>query len=129
MLHPDINNKKQMKDNTYNLIYEIFGYKVTHTTLYKEIGELSNTYKYENILDYLEENKSYLKSAMNKRFVNEYAKIRYFTAILKNSLVDFQRNVPEIKTLFEADIPKSNYKQRKRKKTIAEYEAEAGEEL
>ena len=35
-----IHKAQQIKDDTYNLIYEIFGRKITNTILYKEINEL-----------------------------------------------------------------------------------------
>ena len=37
-----IHKAQQIKDDTYNLIYEIFGRKITNTILYKEINELSD---------------------------------------------------------------------------------------
>ena len=42
-----INKAQQIKEDTYNLIYEIFGRKITNTILYKEINELSSVYSFE----------------------------------------------------------------------------------
>ena len=85
-----IHKTQQIKDDTFNLIYDIFGRKVTNTILYKEINELSTIYSYEKIDSYLNENKNYLTNLMqNKSFQSEYAQIRYFAAILKNNLADF----------------------------------------
>ena len=44
-----IHKAQQIKDDTYNLIYEIFGRKITNTILYKEINELSDIYSFEKI--------------------------------------------------------------------------------
>ena len=71
------------KDDVYIEIDNIFNRKVTHTVLFKEIYELSQTYTYKTILLYLQQNKEYLINVLSKNFVSEYAQIRYFTAILK----------------------------------------------
>ena len=44
-----IHKAQQVKDDTFNLVYDIFGRKVTNTILYKEINELSTIYEYEKI--------------------------------------------------------------------------------
>ena len=50
---------------------------------------------------------------MGKDFSSEYAKIRYFSAILKNSLTDYK---PKVKVEIDWQKPvetyKSNYKQK-----------------
>lgn len=122
-------SKKEIKDNTYNLIYDIFERKVTNTILFKEVGELSDIYTYEKIFAYLKENKVYLCGVMKKGFSSEYAQIRYFTAILKNSLADFQykKEVP-IKNI-EQDMPEYKFKRKGKRKPLLEYEEEVGDEL
>lgn len=122
-------SKKEIKDDTYKLIYDIFDRKVTNTILFKEIGELSNVYTYEKILAYLRENEMYLCNVMKKEFSSEYAQIRYFTAILKNSLTDFkyQREIP--KKNIETDIPECKFKRKCNRKPLTEYEEEVGDEL
>ena len=121
--------KQEIKDNTYNLIYDIFGRKITNTILFKEVGELSSIYTYEKIFAYLTENKNYLSRVMEKDFTSEYAQIRYFTAILKNSLSDFtyvkEQKIKEI----EIDIPNGKFNRKRKKKSLAEYEEEVGDEL
>ena len=65
----------------------------------------------------------------NKSFQSEYAQIRYFAAILKNSLSDFKYEKKEkINKEVEIDMPSCNFKRRLAKKTLAEYEQEVGEE-
>ena len=115
-----------IKNNTYSVIYEIFGRRVTNTILFKEIGELDKIYTYKTILSYLNDNKTYLESVMSKDFSSEYAKIRYFTAILKNNLSDYkeEKKIPDKQ--ISIDIPKDNYKPRNRKKSLVEFEEEIG---
>ena len=126
-----IHKTQQIKDDTFNLIYDIFGRKVTNTILYKEINELSTIYSYEKIDSYLNENKNYLTNLMqNKSFQSEYAQIRYFAAILKNNLADFHYEKKEkINKEVEIDIPLCNFMRRPNKKTIKEYEQEVGDEV
>jgi hypothetical protein len=120
---------QQIKDKTYDVIYDIFGYKVTNTILYKEIHELSLVYAYEKIYAYLSDNIAYLKKVIqNKEFQSEYAQIRYFAAILKNNLADFhyEEKTPVIKEV-DIDMSSCNYKRKTKRKTLAEYEQEVGD--
>lgn len=121
--------KRESKNNTYNIIYVIFERKVTNTVLYKEINGLAEVYTYEKIYAYLKENKTYLGNAMKKNFQSEYAQIRYFAAILKNSLADFKyenKTTKEPKRIY-VDMPDYKFSRRKPKKTLEEYEKEAGD--
>jgi YHS domain-containing protein len=129
-----LNYKQDLKnkDDVYMEIDNIFNKKITNTVLFKEVGELSKIYTYETILLYLQQNEQYLINVLNKSFVSEYAQIRYFTAILKNSLSDFERlqketRKIEIKKIVEIDtqnIYNNNYKPQQRKKTLAKIELE-----
>lgn len=120
-------NKKLYKENAYHEIYEIFGYKVTHTSLYKEINEIASIHTYEKLSQYLLDRNSDLVKAMSKDFTSEYGKIRYFSTILKNSLKDFIMESKEIDKKRIIDIAKDTYVPRKRKKTLLEFEEEVGE--
>ena len=62
-----IHKTQQVKDDTFNLVHDIFGRKVTNTILYKEINELSIIYEYEKIGAYLNENKNYLTNLMQNK--------------------------------------------------------------
>lgn len=120
--------KKKSKDDTYNLIYDIFERKITNTILFKEIGELASIYTYEKILAYLQEHETYLQGVMKKGYSSEYAQIRYFTAILKNSLTDFQYQKDlEPQKLF-VDIPDNKFNRTKRRVPLIEYEERVGDE-
>ena len=88
---------KEDKDKVYRLICDLFGYAIQNTQLFAE-WRLWNKLKSDEIIHkYLVENKQYLQQICNKPFEGEYQKIRYFSAVLKNSLRDFKPRVVEIK--------------------------------
>lgn len=122
---------QKIKNDTYDLIFEIFGRKVTNTILYKEVNELSSVYLYEKIKAYLEQNMTYLSNLMqNKSFQSEYAQIRYFTAILKNNLTDFKYEKKErINIKVDIDMPEYVFKRKSDRKPLIEFEEEVGEEV
>jgi hypothetical protein len=126
--YDEIQRKKQSKDNTFLCINDIFGYKVTSTVLFKEINGLHDTYTYEKIFAYLQDNQQYLQQVMEKDFASEYAKIRYFSAILKNNLVDFKIKEPEFIRTMDVDMPSNRYKRKKQRKALSEIETEVGED-
>ena len=88
--------EKDDKDKVYYLICDILGEKeVLNTALWKEKTIWNKAFSDEFIAKYLEENKSYLTSAVSKLDGTEFAKIRYVSAVLKNSLRDFKPKVEE----------------------------------
>lgn len=118
--------EKTIRENTYKKIFECFGREITNTILFKEINELQRIYGFKKILAYLDENLQFLTDIMSKRdFVSEYAKIRYFTAILKNNLGDFIFS-EQIKKdrVIEQDMPEIKFKPRKARRGFAEIESE-----
>lgn len=79
------------KDRVYYLICDIMGVnEILNTALWKEKIEWNKAFSDEIIAKYLEENKSYLTSLIARLDSSEYAKIRYLSTILKNSLRDFK---------------------------------------
>ena len=60
----EILRNKELKDETYSYIYNIFGYKITNTCIYKEVNDLVDVFGYELLLSYLKENEVYLKSVI-----------------------------------------------------------------
>lgn len=120
-------HERELKDNTYECINEIFGYKVLNSALFKEINILLEVYSYEHILAYLNENKNYIEKVLDKDFVSEYAKIRYFAAILKNNIADFKIKEPEKSKEMNVDIPIMNYKRRNKRRSLSEIEESVGD--
>ena len=84
---------KEDKDKVYRLICNLFGYEVQNTQLFAEWRLWNKLKSNEIIYKYLVENKEYLQQICNKPFEGEYQKIRYFSAVLKNSLKDFKPKV------------------------------------
>lgn len=119
-------HKIEIRDNAYNLIYDIFGYKVTNTVLYKEVDELGGIYGFSKISAYLQEKYGYICKALSKDFNSEYTKIRYFTAILKNSLADFQYEEKMIIKTPAIDFVKTQFKRKDKRTPLVEYEDECG---
>ena len=95
----DLARKKKAaedKDRVYYLICDIMGEKeILNTALWKEKIEWNKAFSDEFIAKYLQENKDYLTSAIARLDSSQFAKIRYLSAILKNSLGDFKPKVEE----------------------------------
>lgn len=70
-------------------INEIFGYEIENSAMNNEWQRWNHLANNGQIAEYITENKEYLCSMLAKDFKSEYAKIRYFSAILCNSLRDF----------------------------------------
>lgn len=90
------NRKKKAaedKDKVYYLICDMFEYEIQNTKFFDEWVLWQKLKSNEIIYKYLRENEAYLRQICNKPFDNEYQKIRYFSAILKNSLRDFKPKV------------------------------------
>jgi len=70
------------------------------------------------ILAYLQENKGYIKNAVERLNSNEYARIRYVSAILKNNLKDYQQSVTvepvKVKTNLEMYEPVISSRKKRR---------------
>ncbi len=123
---------KELKDSIYTYIRNIFGYLPTNTSIYKEMNEVFQNFDYDLVLRYLEQQNEYLKNVIHsKEFTSEYGKIRYFSAILKNSLADFKReskknkvedNSELIKCCYDNEPLEVKYKRKKKKRTLEEIE-------
>lgn len=122
--------EKKIRDDAYYTIYEIFQYQVTNSVLFKELDIIAQIYGFEKIYHYLLDNEAYLTSVMKKEFVHEYAKIRYFAAILKNNLVDYKYEPPKIEPPKEVtvDISDIKYNRSKKRKALIDFEEEVGDE-
>lgn len=85
------------KDRVYRLICDIMCVKeIISTALWKEWQVWLKVADNEKIAQYLEENKDYLTSAITRLDSSEFAKIRYFSAILKNNLGSFKPRVQKV---------------------------------
>lgn len=126
-----LNKKKEeekiFREKIYDNVKYVFGYLPVNTTLYKEMNELFKTFEYEIILRYLEQEKDYLwDTSRTKEFCSEYAKIRYFSAILKNSMADFESKYqlenPEPIKNYDEDFCEMKYRRKTKKRSLSEIE-------
>ena len=76
------------KENTIKIINEIFGYEITNSAFFKELKALSENNSYEKIYSFIYDNRQMLDRSMSRDFTSEYGKIRYFSTIIKNNIVD-----------------------------------------
>lgn len=119
-----IKKEKDYKADIYSTINEIFGYKVINTLLFKEISNIATTTSYEKLHNYINYNKEMLNKIMSgKTFNNEVGKIRYFSTIIKNNIIDYVKQDDEQLSLEpkEYDIEKVLYKPKNRRKCINDY--------
>lgn len=84
---------KEDKDKVYFLICDMFGYEIQHTQFFDEWKSWNKLKSNEIIYKYLRENEERLCEICDKPFDNEFQRIRYFSAVLKNTLRDFQPKV------------------------------------
>jgi YHS domain-containing protein len=84
---------KEDKDKVYYLICDMFGYEIQNTKFFDEWTQWNKLKSNEIIYKYLRENESYLQQICDRSFDTEYQRIRYFSAVLKNSLRDFRPKV------------------------------------
>jgi YHS domain-containing protein len=88
-----INTEKESKNKVIDLSFELIG-QTTNTALFKELTEIANVHTYTKMLKFMEENYIDLDVAISSNsYVHEYAKIRYFAAIIKNQIGDFKEKV------------------------------------
>ena len=120
---------KEDKDKVYRLICDLFGYEIQNTQLFAEWNLWNKLKSNEIIYKYLVENKEYLQQICNKPFEGEYQRIRYFSAVLKNSLRDFKPKVevgkkPRIKVEIDETIYESPTHSLNKRRSLADLEDE-----
>lgn len=113
----NIENESRMK--VIDLSFEIIG-QTTNTSLMKELTDIAKVHTYAKLLKFMEENIIELDSAMTKEFVHEYAKIRYFSAIIKNQIGDFKEKVEETE-VYNVDIVEEVKYTPTKKKSFADF--------
>lgn len=117
--------EREAKNKVFALIDEIFGHHVINTAIFKEINEIVKVHNYVVIEDYLSSDKFYLTQCMHKEFSSEYAKIRYFAAIIKNKIGDHkttQKIRNEAIKQSDFDLLDTNYTARPQRRGFIEAE-------
>lgn len=84
------NKYKAGRDKVYFLICDMFGYEIQNSQFFDEWRKWNKLQSDEMIYKYIRDNEEFLQQVCDKTFDNEYKKIRYFSAILKNSLRDLK---------------------------------------
>ena len=85
---------EQLRDKFYTLMCEILGVTgITNTALWKEKAEINKVFSDKVIVAYLDENKSWITTSVNKLSGGIYGKIRYVSVILRNKLGDYKPKV------------------------------------
>lgn len=88
-------NKRPNKvDKVYEEVADIFGRRIQNGVLFDEMKLWRQICDDNNILAFMRENRGLLTNVAQREFSNEYTCIRYFSAILKNSLYDFKQKAP-----------------------------------
>jgi YHS domain-containing protein len=115
------------KDNVYRSICDILSKnEITNSVLWKEKAEWNKAFSDELIAQYLNENKEYLTSAIAKLENKEYNRIRYLSAIIKNSLGDYtpKPKVEIQKVIVEETIYEAPSVRRNQRRSLADLEDE-----
>lgn len=104
-------------ETIFRLIGDIIG-DTQSGTLSKEIRSWGDK---DKVVSYLQDNKSALEGIMErKQFVSEYAKIRYFSAVVKNGLTSYIMPPPDVIKQTDNEFYESKYKPKKRRKCLSE---------
>lgn len=115
----------EAKDNVLKKINEIFGYEVINSAIFKEINAIAGKHSYEKIHSYLCDSQAMLERSLNKTFSSEYGKIRYFSTIINNNIVDYVEidDEPYI-TDIEYEVLDTKYKPKKKRRAMYDLERE-----
>jgi hypothetical protein len=117
-----INIEKESKFKVIDLAFELIG-KTTNGTLFKELTEIANVHTYTKMLKFMEENMIEMDAAItrNSPYVHEYAKIRYFSAIIKNQIGDFKEKIENTEVNEYVDIVEEVKYAPTKKKSFADF--------
>lgn len=116
---------KEDKDKVYYLICDMFGYEIQNTKFFDEWRYWNKLKSNEIIYKYLRENEAYLQQICDRSYGTEYNKIRYFSAVLKNSLRDFKPKaevIPQPKVVVEETIYEAPTHSLNKRRSLADLE-------
>ena len=118
--------EQEGKDAIYDEICSIFNYKLTNTALYKEWAIWNQVADNEKILTYLKENHDYIAGVIGRLSGSEYAKIRYLSAVLKNSLHDYEvtKQAEPEKIRVDCEVYEPTVSCKKKRRGLSELEDE-----
>jgi hypothetical protein len=103
--------------------------EIINSALWKEVQVWHQVADDEKIAKYLEDNKDYLTTTLSRVTSSEYARIRYLSAVVKNSIKDFKPKVveevkvqPKVTTVDETMYDTAPTTTRKRRRSLDELE-------
>ena len=107
------------RDLFYKKAMDIFG-QTTNTVFYTEFDGISKVHSWYKMKSYLEDNEDYLRYVLSKIDGSEYGRIRYFSAVLKNTLGDYkpQRKKVEIPQKIEGDLHEVSFTKKNNNKGL-----------
>lgn len=97
------NEENESRRKVIDFAFEVIG-ETTNTSLMKDLSQIAKVHTYIKMINYMESNVEEIVNAMNKHFETEYGKIRYFTAIIKNSIGDFKEKKEETEEIYDLDV-------------------------
>lgn len=115
--------EKRCRVKIFGVITDIFNYEIKNSVLNKEISDIAKIHTYSVLYQFLLDNKDRIFRILdNKSFTSEYAKVKYFSAIIKNQIASYKKNIKvEHEKKVYIDVVKISYKPKKQKKSIDEY--------
>lgn len=81
---------KKWRKALHNEIDDIFQYEVRNTALYKEWAVWNRCADNRELFLFLRDNYHRVRKAMRRDFSSEYGRIKYFSAFIKNQIIDFK---------------------------------------
>ena len=97
------NEENESRRKVIDFAFEVIG-ETTNTSLMKDLSQIAKVHTYIKMINYMESNVEEIVNAMNKHFETEYGKIRYFAAIIKNSIGDFKEKKEETEEIYDLDV-------------------------
>lgn len=116
---------KEARGKVFQKMQDILGSNMDFVAIQCIIPEFFNIDDLNKMFSYLEDNEDYLTGTMNKKnkFINNYVRMKYFCAIIRNNLPDYE--MPEQEEYgkeIEFDGLEYKFKPKKRRRTLEELE-------
>ena len=115
--------KKTERSKFLNTVYDFIGY-TNNAALFQEEKLWVQSADYKMLTAFLVKNGNKIRISMSKNFSSEYAKIRYFSAIIKNGINDFKNQYKEEKTIIkqaDTEVYDIKYKAPPKRKCLNDY--------
>lgn len=104
-------NQKNNRDEIYNTMNELLGYEFLTPMWKKSMNGFLDMYDFKVLKETILQNRDSIKYGLEKNFDNEFFKLRYIEAIIKNNIEKIKKDFKDIdirKTKIENEIFASN---------------------